>query len=141
MNRPWHIIWLGLLALGLVVDAAPSQAQTQEMPCTDEIRQYCADVQPGGGRVLQCLKANESKLSPACMRRIDDLQATFNTPVGAACRDDWAALCYHPRASADRQAMAQCLQANVTKVSAGCQKALQEAGGMQQRQRSRGMTP
>ena len=128
MKRPWHIIWLGVLALGLVLDAAPSQAQTQEIPCTGEIQQYCADVQPGGGRILQCIKANESKLSPACTQRLSELQEFVSGPLGA-CRDDWAALCYHPRASTSRQAMIQCLQANQAKVSAGCQKALREGTG------------
>ncbi len=140
MKRPWHIIWLGGLALGLVQVAAPSQGQTQEIPCTQEIQQYCADVQPGGGRIVQCLRANEAKLSPACVRRIDDLQATFSTPAGAACREDWVSLCYHPRASTDRQGIVQCLQAHEAQLSSPCQKALQGAGG-KQRQRTGGMTP
>jgi hypothetical protein len=111
----------------------------QEMPCTEEIRAYCADVQPGGGRILQCLKNNEAKLSPACMQRFNDLQEAVSGPMGA-CRDDWVAYCYHPRASTERQAMIQCLQANQMKVSAGCQKALQGVEGTQ-RKRTRGAMP
>ena len=111
----------------------------QDLPCTQEIRTLCADVQPGGGRILQCLKANEAKLSPVCVRRMDDVRAVLSGPVGAACRDDWAALCYHPKASTDRQSMLQCLQANRAKVSAGCQKALQSASST--RQQPRGATP
>jgi hypothetical protein len=117
----------------------PSSARAQDLPCTDEIRTFCADVQPGGGRILQCLKANESKLSPPCVRRVDDVRAVLSGPVGAACRDDWAALCYHPKASTDRQSMLQCLQANRAKVSAPCQKALQNASST--RQQPRGMVP
>jgi len=138
MKRPWHIIWLGVLALGLVLDAAPSQAQTQEIPCTGEIQQYCADVQPGGGRILQCIKANESKLSPACTQRLSELQEFVSGPLGA-CRDDWTAQCYHPRAGTGRQEMIQCLQAHQANLSPACQKALQGVSG--QRQRSRGATP
>ena len=141
MKRHWFIIWLAGFAFGFILGLAPSRAQADEIPCTAEIKQYCADVQPGQGRIVQCLKANEAKLSPACVKRIDDMQATFNTPVGAACREDWVALCYHPRAATDRQAVVQCLQTQVTKVSPGCQKALQGAGGTQQRQRTRGTTP
>lgn len=122
-------LFLGAVAFGLLFGMLPTSARAQDLPCTDEIRTFCADVQPGGGRIIQCLKANEAKLPPACVRRIDDLRAAFSGPVGAACRDDWAALCYHPKASTDRQAMLQCLQANQAQVSVGCQKALREGTG------------
>jgi hypothetical protein len=130
---------LGAVACGLLCGMLPSAARAQDLPCTEEIRTFCADVQPGGGRILQCLTTNEAKLSPACVRRIDDLRVAFSGPIGAACRDDWAALCYHPKASTDRQAMLQCLQANRAQVSAGCQKALQSASST--RQQPRGMVP
>jgi hypothetical protein len=117
----------------------PSSARAQELPCTEEIRTFCADVQPGGGRILQCLKANEAKLSPACVKRIADLRAAISGPVGTACRDDWAALCYHPTAATDRQSILQCLETNRANLSTGCKKALQSASGT--RQQPRGMVP
>ena len=89
---------------------------------------------PAADGSSQCLKSNEAKLSPACTGRVSDLQEFVSGPLGA-CRDDWAALCYHPRASTGRQEMIQCLQAHQAKVSAGCQKALQGVSGKQQRTR------
>ena len=139
MQWPRQIIGLGAAALGLVVMAIPSDVTGQEMPCTEEIRTYCPDVQPGGGRILQCLKNNESKLSPACMQRLHNLEDYVSGPMGA-CRDDWVAYCYHPRASTERQEMVQCLKANQMKLSPGCQKALQGVGD-QQPKRTRGMSP
>ena len=120
----------GTVALTLLGGFLSSDAPAQDMPCTEEIRTFCADVQPGGGRILQCLKNNEAKLSSACTARVNDLQGAVSGPLGA-CRDDWAAYCYHPRASTSRQAMIQCLQANQAKVSAGCQKALKAGTGTQ----------
>lgn len=117
------------VACGLLGGVLPLIVSAQDLPCVQEIRTLCADVQPGGGRITQCLTANEAKLSPACVRRMEDVRAAFSGPVGAACRDDWAALCYHPKASTDRQSMIQCLQANQAKVSPGCQKALREGTG------------
>ncbi len=138
MKWPWQIIGLGAV-LGVLVAAPPSDGQMQEMPCTEEIRAYCADIQPGGGRILQCLKDNESKLSSACMQRMHDIQEFVSGPMGA-CRDDWVAYCYHPRASTERQGMIQCLQTNQAKVSSGCQKALQGIEGTQ-RKRTKGTMP
>ena len=129
MNGLRYLCSCGGIAVGVFGLMVFSPVHAQDMPCTEEIRTFCADVQPGGGRILQCLKTNEAKLPPACVRRIDDLRAAFSGPVGAACRDDWAALCYHPKASTDRQAMLQCLQANQAQVSTGCQKALREGTG------------
>jgi hypothetical protein len=114
------------------------EVSAQEIPCTAEVRTFCADVQPGGGRILQCLKTHEAKLSPACAQRASELQGAVSGPLGA-CRDDYAALCYHPRASTSRQEMIQCLQTHQAKLSAGCQKALQIVSG--KGQRSRGMSP
>ena len=34
--------------------------------CEDDIMMYCAGVQSGGGRIMQCLKANKSHLSHKC---------------------------------------------------------------------------
>jgi hypothetical protein len=122
MNMPRRFVCSGAVALGLLGACISGEVRAQEIPCTEEIRTFCADVQPGGGRIMQCLKTNEAKLSPACTGRMNDFQATVSGPLGA-CRDDWVAYCYHPRVSTGREAMLQCLQANQPKVSSSCQKA------------------
>jgi hypothetical protein len=127
----------GAVAAGFLGVVLSGGAFAQEIPCTEEIRTFCAEVQPGGGRILQCLKANEAKLSLACTKRVGELEGAVSGPLGA-CRDDWAALCYHPRALTGRQEMIHCLQAHQAKLSTGCQKALQSTGG--KGQRSRGVT-
>jgi hypothetical protein len=138
MNALRHLFF-GAVAVGFLGLSISAVVYAQEMPCTDEIRTLCADVQPGGGRIMQCLKDNEVKLSKACAQRLHDLQGTMSGPL-AACRDDWVAYCYHPRTSTSQQEMIQCLQANLPNVSTGCQKALQGAGG-KQRQKSDRMIP
>src|SRR5262245_28224529 len=34
--------------------------------CRDDFRKFCAGVQPGGGRIRQCMLARESELSSVC---------------------------------------------------------------------------
>lgn len=137
MNVLRHLVFVGVVAVGIVCIVPSGRAQ--DLPCTEEIRKFCAEVQPGGGRIMQCLKQHEARLSSACAQRMDDMLATVSTPVGKACRDDWAALCYHPRAATDRKAMVECLQAHRAKVSAGCKKAMDEGSGKPQQRR--GMMP
>jgi hypothetical protein len=139
MPRPRHIGILGGVLLGAVLWGGPAAGQGEEMPCQKEIQTYCAAVQPGGGRILECLKQHEASLSPVCVLRMSDLRETFSGPM-SACRDDWAAFCYHSRASTDRSGVVQCLQTNQDQVSAGCRKALPTTGRGQQ-QRFRGTTP
>ncbi|MGY3559191.1 chemotaxis protein histidine kinase CheA [Bradyrhizobium sp. USDA 4463] len=49
--------------------------------CGADIRSLCAGVQPGGGRVVQCIAGNAASLSPACK----DVLAHIRGAIGAAC--------------------------------------------------------
>jgi hypothetical protein len=37
-----------------------------EGPCAKDREKYCADVEPGEGRMMKCMKDNKDKLSPEC---------------------------------------------------------------------------
>lgn len=41
--------------------------------CGDDLDALCADIQPGGGRLLDCLKKNEDKVSKRCMTAMKDV--------------------------------------------------------------------
>ena len=40
--------------------------QAAKAACQPDVQKFCQDVQPGGGRVMQCLRAHEAELSDAC---------------------------------------------------------------------------
>ncbi|MFT0862177.1 cysteine rich repeat-containing protein [Ancylobacter sp. G4_0304] len=44
----------------------PAQAKAVRAACEADIRATCPGVQPGGGRILQCIKANPDKISQPC---------------------------------------------------------------------------
>jgi len=44
--------------------------------CAQEIQQYCKDISPGEGRILQCLKGREADLSPPCKEALSDALKT-----------------------------------------------------------------
>ena len=50
-------------------------AQLKEVKeaCADDLQQYCATVKPGGGRIAQCLKQHQDKLSTECKSQIADI--------------------------------------------------------------------
>ncbi len=40
--------------------------------CREELTKYCADIQPGQGRLLQCMEKNDAKLSKRCKQAMKD---------------------------------------------------------------------
>ncbi|MBV8664293.1 MAG: hypothetical protein JO107_14465, partial [Hyphomicrobiales bacterium] len=55
--------------------AYPPMSPRQEMAvlrssCGRDFRALCGGVQPGGGRVIACLRANEPSLSPQCRQAL-----------------------------------------------------------------------
>lgn len=40
--------------------------------CGDDLRQHCADVPAGGGRLLDCLEKNERNVSGRCKKALKD---------------------------------------------------------------------
>jgi hypothetical protein len=44
--------------------------------CGGDVRSLCAGVQPGGGRIVQCLATNAASLSPACKDVLSQFSAS-----------------------------------------------------------------
>jgi hypothetical protein len=40
--------------------------------CRDDLRTYCAEIKPGEGRLLDCIKDNEAKVSSRCKQAMKD---------------------------------------------------------------------
>ena len=101
------------LCLGLVfaqsVYAAPS--------CKADVAKFCPQVQPGGGRIAQCLKQNQAQLSPSCQERIKMVAARLKE-VNQACEDDLQQYCAGVKPGEGR--IAQCLKDHKDKLSAEC---------------------
>lgn len=59
---------VGLAMAGAASAQALSRDQMQAVraACEADIRATCPGVQPGGGRILQCIKANPDKISKPC---------------------------------------------------------------------------
>jgi hypothetical protein len=40
--------------------------------CWDDLKNYCANIQPGEGRLLQCIEKNDAKISRRCKQALKE---------------------------------------------------------------------
>ena len=52
------------------VDDVGRNARALVAACRYDVMRFCSDVSPGGGRIVRCLQAKQSELSPECKDRI-----------------------------------------------------------------------
>jgi hypothetical protein len=76
----WSLVTVILLLVGPAALAQTGPTTTQPVPwrqaalfrmdCGQDVRRFCYGVQPGDGRLIQCLSSHRSQLSPACVSRV-----------------------------------------------------------------------
>ena len=116
-----------LIALGVTMSAFYSLAPiafAQEGPCAADAKKFCKDMQPGGGRIAQCMKQHEAELSQACKDHHKMMKADMDK-VHQACKGDAEKLCKDVEAGGGR--IARCLKEKQQQVSPECKNTMQEA--------------
>ena len=74
-----------LVALGFSATLAAHAARAQEdqqkehrhelrKVCAEDFKKFCNDVQPGGGRMRECMVSNIDKLTPECRAGVEERQ-------------------------------------------------------------------
>ena len=51
------------MAVAVLLSVSATRA---DEPCADDVKKFCADMKPGGGRIETCLRKNTDKLSRPC---------------------------------------------------------------------------
>jgi hypothetical protein len=93
--------------------------------CAGDVQTFCSEVQPGQGKILQCLKQNIESLSQGCKDRILEV-AEQVAGANQACEEDIFTFC--PGVPSGGGQVAQCLKANQALLSPQCAAAMSEVG-------------
>ena len=76
--RVRHLAIASALSLAALVSAAPSalaqQAEAMKY-CKADFERLCPGVQPGGGRIIGCLKAHKEEVSIGCGKALQAIKA------------------------------------------------------------------
>lgn len=115
-----NAIFILLAALACAVPVT-SVCAAGNQPCAEDVVKFCSGVQPGGGRMAQCLAAHIQDISPACKTRITEVKNRMIN-ISEACEDDVEQLCTDIRPLGGR--VLKCLREHVDEVSSECKATL-----------------
>jgi len=113
---------VGVMCLGFWGAAAAAPGQNA---CKEDSAKFCKDVEPGGGRLAQCLKTHESELTPACRETMTAAKAKIQG-AHEACADDVQKFCTEVKPGGGR--VMKCLKQNEKGLSPECREKLGAAG-------------
>jgi hypothetical protein len=108
----------------VLYSGSPAYAD-ESLLCADEIEKFCKDVKPGGGRIIECLKAHEAELCAACRGKIGELQG-FIKDCEHACSGDIAQFCKEIQPGGGR--IIKCLREHEKQLSPSCSAKLEMIG-------------
>jgi len=109
-------IGAGIVFLSLVASVT---AEEVDKPCKADAKKLCKDVQPGEGRIAQCMKEHEKELSPACKANIKKMKEKAKE-VAEACQADANKLCKDVEPGKGR--IMRCLKYHEGELSAACKE-------------------
>jgi len=112
-----------LFAAGFAAQAGAQQRR--EGPCAADAKKFCGDVQPGQGRIAQCMKAHQAELSPACQAEIK-ARAAQAERVRNECKGDVEKFCKGVAPGGGR--ILSCLKSKQAELSPACAEDLKGRG-------------
>jgi len=129
------VLFLALINLyksmggGWVVEAEKlaGSAGGDEYPCMDELEKFCKEIKSGEGRLIECLDAHKSELSPVCSGKVDQFRSRIEASK-KICADDIGKFC--PDVQLGQGRLLRCLREKLTDLSPPCRGQLQLYGAM-----------
>jgi Cysteine rich repeat len=112
-----------VISAALLLSQSSAVAQGAAKACVVDVKKNCAGVEPGEGRIADCIKKHVGDLSAPCQELLASTAAAAKT-----CTDDVKQRCAD---AGRRAAKIVCLKSALTSLSDGCKSAISQvaAGG------------
>ena len=85
--------------------------------CGEDVQRFCVGMQPGGGRLVQCLSSHTGELSTGCGNVIA-AAGRGGAKIRAACDQDLQRFCVSVQPGGGR--LVQCLSPHTSELSTAC---------------------
>ncbi len=89
--------------------------------CGTDMQQFCANMQPGDGKLRDCMNQHQNELTAKCRDFREEARARWTAmheKFEKACKDDVSKFCSDIKPGMGR--MTDCLQSHATELSSGC---------------------
>jgi golgi apparatus protein 1 len=107
--------------ISLVVTTGSDPLWAAEDPCKADVKRLCGDIQPGQGRIQECLKAHKDEVSQECKdsiaKKAEAIQSKLEQ-VEKACSGDAQKFCKEVEPGQGR--IMKCLMQHKAEVSQEC---------------------
>ncbi len=120
----WPVLLAGLFCASLI--GVASARQEGGRPCADDAARLCKGVQPGEGRIVNCLREHKEQLSPACKENIAKAREEMKEAKDA-CHDDAQKLCKGVQPGGGR--IVQCLRQHEGELAPACKEHIAKPRG------------
>src|SRR5687767_12797906 len=101
----------------LAADNEHKMGMGKDGPCAADVKKFCSDVEPGDGRMMQCMLKHESEVSPACRAAQTKVKERMQK-VAQACKDDAQKYCKDVKPGDGR--LMSCLKDHKSELSSAC---------------------
>ncbi len=115
------LVLLAVASLGVSGAALAQPAGKRDNPCRADAEKLCKGVQPGQGRIVQCLEQHQSELSGGCRAAMDEGRKKH------PCAADAERLCQGVQPGEGR--IAQCMKQHESELSAACKAKIEADRG------------
>ncbi len=129
-----HVLTLVISAAVFAAMSAAVAADTADKPggkgqhqgaCAKDVERLCPGVQPGEGRIVQCMKAHQNEVSPECKTDMQAKEERFKH-AKEACQGDVDQFCKGVDPGEGR--IMHCLKEHESQISAKCRSAFPHDG-------------
>ncbi|MBT6326627.1 MAG: hypothetical protein HOJ35_11705 [Bdellovibrionales bacterium] len=84
--------------------------------CREEMEKYCSGIEPGEGRIKDCIEKNKSSFSQGCQERMEKRKERRGK-----CKSEVVALCGAP-GDKSKEEFRSCMKEKRSQLSEQCQK-------------------